>query len=187
MPAFARLATAALLLAAGVAQAAPRPLIAANSRIEFSIKEMGVTVSGQFMRFDAAIDLDPAKPESSSAKISVDIASLITGDHDADAIAVDQPWLNKAAFPKALFTSEAITPVGTNRYEVKGALTIRGKTRMITVPLMTTAQGDGRLIASGSFSLKRSDFGIGGGEWNEGDVVADDVAVTFRLTFGAAH
>src|SRR3546814_16740898 len=68
----ARIVAAALLLFAGAVAAAPRPLIAANSRIEFSIKEMGVTVSGQFTRFDAIIDLDPMKPEPSSAKLSVD-------------------------------------------------------------------------------------------------------------------
>ncbi|HEY9547644.1 MAG TPA: YceI family protein [Solimonas sp.] len=183
----ARIVAAALLLFAGAVAAAPRPLIAANSRIEFSIKEMGVTVSGQFTRFDAIIDLDPMKPETSSAKISVDIASLTTGDNDADAIAVDKPWLDKATFPQALFTSSAVKRVGPDRYEVKGALTIRGKTRAITVPLTTAAQSNGSVVASGSFRLQRSDFGIGGGEWNEGDVVANDVAVTFHLVLGAAH
>lgn len=181
------LAAAALLLFASVSQAAALPLIAAKSRIEFSIKEMGVTVSGQFSRFDAVVDLDPAKPEALSAKISVDIASLTTGDSDADAIAVDKPWLNKAAFPKARFTSSAVRRVAAGRYEVQGMLTIRGKTREITVPLATITQGDGTMLATGSFSLQRSDFDIGGGEWNEGDVVANDVAVTFRLTLGTAH
>src|SRR3546814_5182745 len=103
----ARIVAAALLLFAGAVAAAPRPLIAANSRIEFSIKEMGVTVSGQFTRFDAIIDLDPMKPETPSAKISVHIASLTTGDHDADAVAVDKPSPDHETFTKALFTSRA--------------------------------------------------------------------------------
>lgn len=182
-----RIAAAALLLFAGVSQAAPRPLLAANSRIEFSIKEMGVTVSGQFRRFTAAVDLDPAKPETSSAQISVDIASLTTGDSDADTIAVDQPWLDKTEFPKAQFTSSAVKRVATDRYEVQGTLTIRGKSREITVPLTTTSQTHGGLVASGGFTIHRSDFAIGGGEWNEGDVVADDVLVSFKLALGAAH
>src|SRR3546814_10901773 len=96
---------------------------------------MGVTGSGQFTRFDAIIDLDPMKPETSSAKISVDIASLTTGDNDADAIAVDKPWLDKATFPQALFTSSAVKRVGPDRYEVKGALTIRGRSEEHTSEL----------------------------------------------------
>src|SRR3546814_1198676 len=69
---------------------------------------MGVTVSGQFTRFDAIIDLDPMKPETSGAKISVDVASLTTGDADADATAVDKPRPDLATFPHQQFTS---TPV----------------------------------------------------------------------------
>lgn len=181
-----RIAGATLLLITGLCHAAPRPLIAASSRIEFSIKEMGVSVSGHFSRFDAAVDLDLAKPETSSATISVDIASLSTGDGDADTIAVDKPWLDKLEFPKARFTSNSIKRVGADHYEASGALTIRGQTRTVTVPLTTRAQSDGSLIASGSFQLLRSDFGIGGGEWNQGDVVADEVAVTFRIALGPA-
>ncbi|WP_043114492.1 YceI family protein [Solimonas soli] len=177
---------AVLLAAAGSALAAPRPLIAAKSRIDFSVKEMGVSVSGQFRKFDAKIDLDPARPENSTAEVSVDIASLTTGDNDADAIAVDKPWLNKIEFPKASFKSTSVKGLAANRYEVRGTLTIRGKSREIVVPLATEPQADGTLKASGAFSVKRSDFAIGGGEWNEGDVVADDVPVKFALTLGAA-
>ncbi|MGH8444448.1 MAG: YceI family protein, partial [Solimonas sp.] len=187
MQTLAKLAVAAILLgSAGLAAAAPRPLLAAKSRIDFSVKEMGVTVSGQFRKFDAVIDLDPAKPEASKAEVTVDIASLTTGDADADAIAVDKPWLNKLDFPKATFKSTAVKGTAANRYEVKGQLTIRGKSREITVPLVTEPQTDGSIVASGELSIKRSDFAIGGGEWNEGDVVANDVPVKFRLTLGAA-
>ncbi|NGY06475.1 YceI family protein [Solimonas terrae] len=182
----ARLVSLVLLLGAGAAQSAPRALIAANSHIDFSVKEMGVSVSGRFGHFDASIDLDPAKPEIAHAAITVDVASLSTGDRDADAIAVDKPWLAKLEFPKASFTSSAIKALGDNRYEVKGALTIRGKTHDITLPLTTSPQADGGLVASGSFTIRRSDYAIGGGEWNEGGVVADEVAVSFVLALGPA-
>lgn len=175
---------AGLLAVCGLALAAPRPLVAAKSRIDFSVKEMGVTVSGQFRKFEATIDLDPARPEASKAEVIVDIASLTTGDADTDAIAVDKPWLDKLGFPKATFRSTAVKSPAPNRYEVSGVLTIRGKARPIVVPLTTAAQADGGLLATGGFSVRRSDFGIGGGEWNEGDLVADDVPVTFSLTLG---
>src|SRR3546814_17051885 len=120
------------------------------------------------------------KPETSSAKISGDIASLTTGDNDADAIAVDKPWLDKATFPQALFTSSAVKRVGPDRYDVKGALTIRGKTRAITVPLTTAAHSNGSVLATGSFRLQRSDFGIGGGERSEESRVGEEGVRTGR-------
>ena len=187
MPVHSRFAAAAaLLVASGAALAAPRSLIAAKSRIDFSVKEMGVSVSGQFRTFSATIDLDPAHPQTSKAEVSVDIGSLTTGDADADAIAVDKPWLNKIDFPKATFKSTSVRSTAPDRYEVQGTLTIRGRSRALSVPLTTAAQADGSLVASGAFSIKRTDFSIGGGEWNEGDLVADEVPVTFRLLLGPA-
>lgn len=165
--------------------AAPRPLIAAQSSIEFSVKQMGVAVSGRFQRFDATIDLDDRNLAQAKADVSVDIASLSTGDADADAIALDTPWLNRAQFPQARFVSRSISAAGPNRYLVTGTLSIRGRSRELSVPLNTQPQADGRLVASGSFTIRRADFGIGGGEWNEDDLVANEVPVSFRLTLGA--
>lgn len=181
-----RITALALLLAIAPAQAGPRPLLAAQSRIEFSVKEMGVTVSGQFRRFDADIDFDPAKPAGARVAVTVDIASLTTGDDDADRIALDKPWLDRAGFPKASFVSSAVSAGGGTRYLARGRLTIRGVSREISVPLSAEPQPDGGLLARGGFTVRRADFGIGGGEWNEGGVVADEVPVTFSLRLGPA-
>jgi len=167
------------------AEAEPRPVLLAESRIEFSIKQMGVTVSGLFRKFDAQIELDPQHLESAHAEVTVEIGSLTTGDDDADQIALDKPWLNRAQFPQARFVSSSVKRTGDQRYEVSGMLTVRGQSRPITVPLQTQSQADGSVLATGSFTLRRADFGIGGGEWNQGDIVAKDVPVMFRLVLGA--
>lgn len=186
MNAVLKLSLSALLLASATAVAAPRPLLADKSRIDFSVKQMGVAVSGQFKRFDARIDLDPAQPERSSAEVTVDTASLTTGDADADQIAIDKPWLAAAQFPKAVFKSTAVKATAPDRYEVKGTLTLRGTSRPLTVPLRTQAQADGSTVISGEFSIRRADFNIGGGEWNEDDIVGAEVPVKFRLTLAPA-
>lgn len=167
------------------ALAAPRTLVAEKSDISFAVKQMGVEVSGRFQRFDAQIDLDSADLTASSAIVTVDISSLTTGDADADEIALDKPWLDSAAFPKATFTSSAVRRAGAKRFEATGTLAIRGKPREITVPFETTVQADGSMLVTGGFSVRRSDFGIGGGEWNEGDLVANDVPVRFSLQLAA--
>lgn len=178
---------ALLLLAAGSAVAAERTVDKAGSEIAFSVKQMGVTVGGNFSRFDAKIDLDSDKPEQSRAEISVDVTSLTTGDADSDAVALDKPWLNKLDFPKAMFKSTAVRALGPNRYEAKGMLTIRGKPREVTVPFTAQDQAGGATLLSGQFTLRRADFGIGGGEWNEGDLVANEVPVRFKLKLAPAR
>lgn len=184
-----RIGPAMLLCAAfaGVASAAPREVVTARSEIAFSVKQMGVPVSGRFTRFDARVDLDPAQPATSSAEVTVDIGSLTTGDEDADAIALDQPWLNLAGFPKATFKSSAVRALADERFEVNGTLTIRGTPREMTVPFTLQPQPDGAALASGELRLRRTDFGIGGGEWNEGELVANEVPVRFRLWLAPAR
>ena len=168
------------------AGAAERPVIAAKSEIGFTVKQMGVAVSGTFKRYTAKISLDPAKPESASAEIEVEIASISTGTDEGDQTAIDKPWLDAADFPRAKFKSSTVRALGGDKYEVKGALTIRGKPRDATVPLTLKTGADGVTLATGEFGVRRTDFGIGGGEWNEGDLVANDVPVHFRFALGAA-
>ncbi len=163
------------------AQAAPRVVDVASSEIGFKVTQMGVEVSGRFTRFDGAVELDPAKPDAASARINVDIASLSTGDTDADAVALEEAWLNQAVFPKASFESSKLKLLGGNRYEASGTLTIRGKARPLTVPLTIDKARDGSLNVTGTLKINRSDFAVGGGEWNDDDLVANSVPVNFRL------
>ncbi len=161
--------------------ATPRTLLPEESQIEFTVKEMGVPVSGQFKRFEAAIDIDPAKPERSSASMRIQVGSLTTGNDEADAIAVDPDWLDKTHAPVALFKSASIRVLGGGRYEAKGALSIRNKERDIVIQFISSEQAGGRTVISSDFVIKRSEFGIGGGVWNEGGIVAEEIPVKVRL------
>ncbi len=60
-----------------------------------------------------------------------------------------------------------------------GSLAIKGQTRPASVPFALLRQPGGSYLAQGRFQLKRSDFGIGGGDWDE--VVANDVEVRFKI------
>lgn len=184
----ARLGLIALLLALLPASgmSAEQTLIRGKSEIGFTVTQMGVGVSGTFRDFAAIVNLDPAKPEQGSAEIIVDTASISTGEPDADREAVAKPWLDAIGFPKARFKSSAVRALGGDRYEVQGLLNLKGKPREITVPFTLKPQADGSLLASGEFKLRRTDFGIGGGEWNEGDLVANEVPVRFRLALATA-
>ena len=166
--------------------AAERPLIPSKSEIGFTVKQMGVGVSGNFREFTARIDLDPQKPEAGKAQIEVTTASIATGEPQADTEAVAKPWLNAAGFPKARFASDEIHTLGQGRFEVKGKLTIKGKTREVKVPVTLENQPDGTALVAGEFTLLRTDFGVGGGEWNDDELVANEVPVRFRFTLGPA-
>src|SRR5450759_3582252 len=113
-----------LVISSITAFASPRTLIPEDGQIEFIVKEMGVPVSGKFKRFEAAIDIDPVKPEKSNANMRIDIGSLTTGNDEADALAVGPDWLDKARSPYATFKSVSIRELSKGRYEATGALNI---------------------------------------------------------------
>jgi polyisoprenoid-binding protein YceI len=101
---------------------------------------------------------------------------------EADAIAVDPNWLDKTHAPYALFKSISMRALDKGRYEAKGTLSIRNKERDIVSQFSSTDQVGGKTVITSEFIIKRSEFGIGGGEWNEGGVVAEDITVKVRLT-----
>ncbi len=170
-----------LAISSATAFAAPRAVLSEEGQIEFVVKEMGVPVSGKFKRFDATIDIDATKPEKSSVNLRIDISSLATGSDEADAVAMGPDWLDKAHAPYATFKSAAIRELGKGRYEAKGALNIRGKERDLLIQFNSTDQVSGKTIVTSEFVIKRQDFNIGAGEWNEVDVVSPEILVKVRL------
>lgn len=180
------LAAAFLVLSSIAASAAPRTLVPQEGQIEFVVKEMGVPVSGIFKRFDAAVDIDPLKPQNSSVNMRIDIGSLSTGNDEADALAVGPDWLDKAHAPYATFKSASIRELGNGRYEATGTLNIHNKERGFVIPFSAADQAGGTTVVTSEFTIKRSDFAIGGGEWNEGGVVAPEVLVKVRFALAPA-
>ncbi|WP_246689428.1 YceI family protein [Methylobacterium sp. WL19] len=55
-----------------------------KSAIRFSGVQVGVPFTGGFQRFEAAVDFDPAKPETGHATVLIDLSSAKTGDVQRD-------------------------------------------------------------------------------------------------------
>lgn len=152
-----------------------------KSTINFTYKQMGVAVDGKFKKFASQLNFDPAKPTAAKATFDVDLASVDTGSPEGDQEVAGKPWFNTKAFPTAKFVSGTIKPLGGNKYEVAGQLSIKGKTQEVIVPATFTAQGNTGVF-DGSFTIRRADFSIGEGSWAKFDIVANDVLIKFRIT-----
>ena len=162
----------------GSAQAASyQAVVPEKSAITFSYKQMGVAMDGKFRKFNAQVSLDTAKLDKAKGSIDIDLASIDTGSSEADQEVVGKSWFNVAAHPKASFVLKSLKSTGANQYEATGQLTIKGQTRELHAPLKLSPQG----ALTGSFVLKRADFGIGEGMWAKFDVVANEITVHFNL------
>jgi len=152
-----------------------------QSSVVFVSKQMGVPVEGSFRKFSATFKVDPAKPEQGKARIDIDLASIDTGNDDANQEVAGKAWFDSKKHPTASFVSSQVKALGKGRFEVLGDMTIKGKTQRIGAPF-TLEQKTGMLVVAGSFPLKRLDYGIGSGIWGDTEVVADEVLLNFRFT-----
>ncbi len=152
-----------------------------KSTVNFTYKQMGVAVDGRFKRFTSQLNFDPAKPAAAKATFEVELASVDTGAPEGDDEVAGKPWFNTKAFPTARFVSSSVKPLGGNKYEVAGQLSIKGKTQEVLVPATFTPQGNSGVF-EGSFTIRRADFSIGEGSWAKFDIVANDVLIKFRIT-----
>ncbi len=155
-------------------------LVPQQSSVTFVSTQMGVPVEGEFRKFNATITLDPDHPERGTARINIDLASIDTGNQEANEEVVKPLWFDAAAHPVASFTSTAVKPLGQGRYAAFGKLTIKGKT-LDTQAVFNIEKQPGQLLLPGSFKLKRLDYAIGSGIWSDTSAVADEVQIRFRF------
>lgn len=155
-------------------------VLADRSTVTFTSKQMGVPVDGRFRKFNASLAFDPAKPAQAIAKMEVDLASIDAGSKDANDEVAGKSWFNVKAFPTASFVTTGVKPLGGDRYEVAGKLTIKGKTQDVVAP--ATFKRDGANgVFDGGFVLKRLDFAIGDGPWSDVSAVANEVQIRFQI------
>ena len=176
---------AALLLAAGAHAVEFNQLQPGTSAVTFAYRQMNVPMDGRFQRFSGRIHFDPAKPALAQAEIAIELASIDTGSPEGNDEVAGKLWFNTEQFPVARFVSSSIRPLGNNRFEVTGKMSIKGRTHDVTTPA-TFRQAGPQGVFEGSFVLKRADYGLGEGMWADFGTVANDVQIKFRLVAAAA-
>ena len=177
------LTTATLIVAMGISSSAnaEQKLVPAQSEISFTSKQMGVPVSGSFKKFDAQIAFDPKKPELTKVSFSVDLLSADIGNSETEKELKKPGWFDSLKMPAAIFTSSGVKSLGGEKFEFSGKLAIKGVSQNIVVPV-TLAQANGTTRVIGNFILKRLDFKIGDGDWNDVSLVANEVIVNIKLS-----
>jgi polyisoprenoid-binding protein YceI len=178
---FTPLAVTACLANPALAQ----QLVPAGSSISFTSKQMGVNVEGSFKKFTSQISFDPKKAAEAKVGFTIDLTSVDIGDAGTMGELKKPGWFDSARVPAATFTSTGVKAAGPGKFDISGNLTIKGIVKPVTVPVTLTQAGvpAGQTRADGSFVIKRLDYKIGDGDWNDVSLVANDVNVKLRLIF----
>jgi polyisoprenoid-binding protein YceI len=176
-----KIAVAAISLALAIpALAAIAKLDTAKSTVGIVFKQMNVPVDAKFKKFNANIDYNSAKPESSKVSVDIDISSFDLGDPQYNAEVLKKEWFNAAQFPKASFVATSMKAAANGKLDVTGNLSIKGKTVPASFSLSVKKDGATQIF-EGSLPIKRLAFNIGEGEWKDTGMVADEVVIKFHV------
>ena len=183
-----RIASVLALLVAGSASAAGAQDMqfvkdAAHSEINFVAESRLLDAHGFWEKWDADIMFNPTAWERSSVKLVIETKSVNTRVAMRDNHLRSKDFFAADSFPQITFVSKIVNKISDTRLNITGDLTIRGITKTITIPATLVFWDDagktGRF--KGEFTVQRNDFGVG---YNPvGNPIANDVAVSFNLTF----
>jgi polyisoprenoid-binding protein YceI len=179
----------AMIFCASAAAAAAAPpvhytLEPTRSLLRFSFVQAGASNTGRFGKYTADIWFSNDNLPASKIDVTVDVASLDTGDQERDDTLKGADLFDVKKFPQARFVATKIVSTGAGRYDATGKLTIRNVTKNLKVPIsFQTKMEQGKNIGylTGRTSIKRLEYGVGQGEWKSTEWVNDEVSVTFSL------
>jgi polyisoprenoid-binding protein YceI len=160
-----------------------------HSSITFSVRHMVVSKTrGRFAKFEGKISFDPDNPSASYVEVSIDPASIDTGDAQRDGHLRSADFFDVEKFPNASYRSTRIEALGEDRYRVTGHLTVHGVTRPVVLQVTYEGAakdpwGGERAGFAAATSLDRKDFGL---EWNKaletgGLLVGEKVELTLEI------
>jgi polyisoprenoid-binding protein YceI len=131
-----------------------------ESAVKFTIKNFGFGVNGSFKNLKGIIVFDPANLGGASFKVTVDAATVNTGNSSRDGHLKKEDYFDVTKYPKISFTSSKIEKTAEG-YLATGLFTIRDKSKIVVIPFTAIPQGGG-LLFNGKVQLNRRDFGVGG-------------------------
>ena len=141
----------------------------AQSDVSFTVTKWGfLEVEGRFHDFSGVVVYDPQRPEASRIEWRVKVASVKTDERNRDESLQQPEYFDAARYPDLTFVSDRVTAVSPAELEVQGRITIKGRTKPLTVRVRHATQNEPRMQQpverfETEFTINRYDFGIVGG------------------------
>ena len=137
----------------------------------------GGEVGGIFKTFKGTIVFDEQNLSASAFNLSIDVASVNTGNGLMNNHLKSAEWLDATKFPLIKFISKKIVKNGAS-YLVTGDLEMHGVKKEVALPFSFQNKG-ANAIFNGKFPISRGDFHIGkpGGEVDENIIIEVSVPV----------
>jgi|SRR5882724_6578217 len=137
----------------------------------YSIKFSSSDPSGVFTGLKGAVSFDEKNLGGSKFDVTVDVASINTGNGMQNTHAKSAQWFDAEKYPVIKFTSSQISK-SSEGYEAKGTLDLHGVQKEITIPFTFKDN-----TFSGSFQVNRNDFNLNPDNKKAGSDIKVEVSV----------
>ena len=182
-------ALATIAFAPGAAQAANTYTAdKAHTSVGFAVRHMMSQVRGSFGDFSMTIVKDDANPAGSSVDFKIQATSVTTANEMRDKHLRSEDFFFVEKFPEITFKSTKIEKVSETEYKATGAFTMRGVTKVLSLPVTFLGEMkgmDGKSLVGFSVTTKldRKEFGF---NWNKaldngGLLLSDEVTVEINI------
>ncbi|WP_183095447.1 YceI family protein [Nocardioides stalactiti] len=160
-----------------------------HSRLGFVARHAMVTkVRGAFDQWQGTAHIDTADPAASWVRLSIDAASISTGNGDRDGHLKSGDFFDVENHPTWTFVSTAVSRDGDD-WEITGDLTIKGVSHSVTIEFEENGSakdpfGNLRVGFEGDVVVNRKDWGL---TWNAaletgGLLVSEKVKLEFDIS-----
>lgn len=136
-----------------------------KSVIAFTGKSSIINHQGKWTSYGVEITTDPAEPsnlEKATIAVAINLTSVETDSDGLSRHLMKTDFFDTETYPNASFVTQSIRKIGNNQYVLAGDLTMKGKTKPISMNAEIT---DTYLVTS--FDVPRKDFGIGNDTYGE--------------------
>ncbi len=160
-----------------------------HSRLGFVARHAMVTkVRGQFAAFTGTARIDEATPADSKVDLTLDVASIETGNPDRNGHLTSGDFFDAETYPTITFTSTDVKRDGSD-WIIAGDLTIKDVTKSVVIPFEQTGSardpfGNVRVGFEGETTINRKDWGL---TWNAaletgGVLVSEKIKLEFDIS-----
>lgn len=162
-----------------------------HSEVTFKVKHMMISsVSGNFNKFDSAVETTGDDFTTARIDFSADVNSISTNNEQRDGHLKAGDFFDAENHPKLTFTSTKMEKKTDEEYKLHGNLSLRGVTKPIVLDvefggIAKDAYGNTRAGFSLAGKINRKDFGISFGMVTEtgGIVVGDEVKLNMHVQY----
>ena len=105
-----------------------------HTTIGFEVTHLVITtVDGKFKEYDGTVTTKGDSFDGAQIEFTADVASIDTENEKRDQHLKADDFFNAEKYPKLTFKSTSMKKAGKNKYKLTGDLTIRDKTKRVTL------------------------------------------------------